>query len=97
MSSKQRQDSKQGCSLGQTRACTELNYKLLVGLWARLRTSPSLRDCLQNRPQVFYRDVYIHTLEEGMTTHSSVLAWRIPWTGGAWQATSMGLQRVSHN
>ena len=48
-------------------------------------------------PQVFCRDVYIHTLEEGMTTHSSVLAWRIPWTGGAWQATSMGLQRVSHN
>ena len=22
------------------------------------------------------------TLEEGMTTHSSVLAWRIPWTEG---------------
>ena len=20
-------------------------------------------------------------LEEGMTTHSSILAWRIPWTG----------------
>ena len=26
-------------------------------------------------------------LEEGMTTHSSILAWRIPWTNGAWQAT----------
>ena len=25
-------------------------------------------------------------LEEYMTTHSSILAWRIPWTG-AWQAT----------
>ena len=25
-------------------------------------------------------------LEEGMATHSSILAWRIPWTG-AWQAT----------
>ena len=23
-------------------------------------------------------------LEEGMATHSSILAWRIPWTG-AWQ------------
>ena len=23
---------------------------------------------------------YLITLEEGMTTHSSVLAWRIPWT-----------------
>ena len=25
-------------------------------------------------------------LEEGMATHSSILAWRISWTG-AWQAT----------
>ena len=31
-------------------------------------------------------------LEEGMATHSSILAWRIPWTaepGGVW---SIGLQ-----
>ena len=36
-------------------------------------------------------------LEEGMATHSSVLAWRIPWTEEPdwWQ--SMGLQRVRHN
>ena len=26
-------------------------------------------------------------LEEGMTTHSSILAWRIPMNRGAWQAT----------
>ena len=26
-------------------------------------------------------------LEEEMATHSSVLAWEIPWTEGAWQAT----------
>ena len=25
-------------------------------------------------------------LEEGMTTHSSILAWRIPMDRGAWQA-----------
>ena len=23
-------------------------------------------------------------LEKGMAIHSSILAWRIPWTGGAW-------------
>ena len=36
-------------------------------------------------------------LEEGMATHSSVLAWRIPWTDepdGLW---SMGSQRVGHD
>ena len=26
-------------------------------------------------------------LEEGMATHSSILAWRIPMDGGAWQVT----------
>ena len=26
-------------------------------------------------------------LEEGMTTHSGILAWRIPTDRGAWQAT----------
>ena len=25
--------------------------------------------------------------EKGMETHSSILAWRIPWTRGAWWAT----------
>ena len=33
-------------------------------------------------------------LEEGMATHSSILAWRIPWTeepGGLW---SMGSQEL---
>ena len=26
------------------------------------------------------------TLEAGMVTHSSILAWEIPWKEGAWQA-----------
>ena len=33
-----------------------------------------------------------NTLEKGKATHSSILAWRIPWT--VW---SMGLQRVGHD
>ena len=35
--------------------------------------------------------------EEGMATHSSVLAWRIPWTEKPGGLKSMGLQRVGHN
>ena len=27
------------------------------------------------------------SLEEGMATHSSILAWSISWAGGDWQAT----------
>ena len=36
-------------------------------------------------------------LEEGMTTHSSVLAWRIPRTEEPDGLQSMGSQRVGHN
>ena len=32
-------------------------------------------------------------LEKGMATHSSVLAWRIPWTEEPGGLQSMGLQR----
>ena len=36
-------------------------------------------------------------LKKGTATHSSILAWRIPWTEGAWWATVHGLKRVGHN
>ena len=36
-------------------------------------------------------------LEESMATHSSVLAWRIPWTGKSGRLQSMASQRVGHN
>ena len=36
-------------------------------------------------------------LEEEMATHSSVLAWRIPWTEEPGGLRSMGSQRVGHN
>ena len=36
-------------------------------------------------------------LEEGMATHSSILAWRIPWTEEPGGLQSMGSQRVGHD
>ena len=36
-------------------------------------------------------------LEEGMATHSSVLAWRISWTKEPDRLPSMGSQRVRHD
>ena len=35
--------------------------------------------------------------EEGMATHSSVLAWRIPWTEEPGGLRSTASQRVGHN
>ena len=36
-------------------------------------------------------------LEKGMATHSSILAWRIPWTEEPGGLQSMGLLRVGHD
>ena len=36
-------------------------------------------------------------LEEGMATHSSILAWKILWTEESGRLQSMGSQRVRHN
>ena len=36
-------------------------------------------------------------LEEGMATHSSTLAWRIPWTEEPGGLQSMGSHRVGHD
>ena len=36
-------------------------------------------------------------LEKGMVTHSSILAWRIPWTEGPGGLQSIGLQRMGHD
>ena len=36
-------------------------------------------------------------LEKEMATHSSILAWRIPWTEEPGMLQSPGLQRVRHN
>ena len=37
------------------------------------------------------------SLEKGMATHSSVPAWRIPWTEEPGGAQSTGSQRVGHD
>ena len=34
-----------------------------------------------------------YTLDKAMATHSSVLAWEIPWTEEPWGLQSMGLKK----
>ena len=36
-------------------------------------------------------------LEKEMATHSSIFAWKIPWTEGSGSLQSMGSQRVGHD
>ena len=37
------------------------------------------------------------SLEKGMATHSSILAWRIPWTEKLGRLQSIGSQGVGHD
>ena len=36
-------------------------------------------------------------LEDGMATHSNILAWKIPWTEEPGRLQSMGSQRIRHD
>ena len=55
-------------------------------------------DCQGRRQEMQVRSLgWEDPLEEGLAAHSSILAWRTPWTeepGGLW---SIGSQRVEHN
>ena len=50
----------------------------------------------QTRLTDFTLTSHFHALEEEMATHSSVLAWRIPWTEEPGGLLSMGSHRVRH-
>ena len=43
------------------------------------------------------REQLIHLLEKEMATHSSILAWRIPWTEEPGRLQSVGSQRVGYD
>ena len=56
---------------------------------------------IKNLPAL--QETQIHSLgwedpqEKEMATHSSIFAWRIPWTEELGGLQSMGLQRVGHD
>ena len=51
----------------------------------------------QTRLSGFTFTFHFHILEKEMATHSSVLAWRIPWTEEPGRLHSMGSHRVGHD
>ena len=53
---------------------------------------------VQYLPNAYYPGiVHFHAMEKAMATHSSVLAWKIPWTVEPGGLPSMGLHRVGHD
>jgi len=59
-----------------------------------VKTLPAMQELQETRVQSLdWED----PLEEGMATHSSILAWEIPWTEEPGRLQSIGLQRVRHD
>ena len=66
-----------------------------------LQRAPRVAQMVKNLPAM--QETWVPSLgpedplEKGMASHSSVLAWRIPWTEEPGVLQSMGLQRVRHD
>ena len=56
-----------------------------------------LAQMVNNLPPVQETLDWEDPLEKGMVTHSSICAWRIPWTEEPGGLQSMGSQRVGHH
>ena len=64
---------------------------MFMGPWWLIQNPPTMQEtCVRS---LGWED----PLEKGMATHSSVPAWRIPWTEEPGRLQSMGLQRVGHS
>ena len=61
--------------------------------WAAVHGVATSQTQLSNLTFTFH----FHTLEKEMATHSSILAWKIPWMEGPGGLQSMGLLRVRHD
>ena len=72
---------------------THSEFTLLHNTWAFL-----VDQKVKNLPKMW--ELWVQSLsqedplEKGMTTHSSILAWRIPWTQEPGRLQSSGSQRV---
>ena len=80
-----------------TQACIRVNRKQMVYFGSRPFESDSSNSmqCSYSTPVIVlsvHRDP-----EKEMATHSSVLAWRIPWTEEPGGLPSMGSHRVRHD
>ena len=75
-----------------------LGYPVCFLQWVLTKYAPLVAQTVKNLPAVQKTQVLSlgreDPLEKGMATHSSILAWRIPWTGEPGGLQSMGSQRV---
>ena len=72
------------------------NWREFPMLWDT-QAALVVKDLPANARDIRYTLGWEAPLENGMATHSSILAWRIPRTEGPGRLQSIGLQRVRHD
>ena len=71
--------------MGPLQTFISLNIPVPRGEWASLGGS-NVKESTRNTETWVQSLGWEDALEEGMATHSSILAWRIPMERGAWRA-----------
>ena len=71
-------------------------YRVLMHIWTSLVTQmvKRLPTIWETQVQSLGRE---DLLKKEMATHSSILAWKIPWMEEPGRLQSMGLKRIGHN
>ena len=73
-----------------------MDNKGIIMLWSSL-----VAQTVKHLPTMW--ETWVHSLgwedllEKEMATHSSILAWKIPWMEEPGRLQSMGSQRIGHN
>ena len=70
------------------------DVQAVLGSWCSMMWASLVTQMVKNLPAMWETWVWSmgweDTLEEGMATHTSILAWRIPMDRGAWRTTVLG-------
>ena len=85
------------CSITRAQGQSYLSssvYKPGLPQWLSGKESPSMQETQELQDQSLGRE---DSLEEGTATHSSILAWRVPWTEEPGRPQSIVSQRVRHD
>ena len=76
-------------------------WRALLSHWRNTTRASLVTQMVKNLPAMQETQVRSlgreDSLEKGTATHSSILAWRIPWTEEPGGLQSMGSQRIGHN
>ena len=80
---------------------SRITYKVLSGIMHKTGRTSLVCQMVRNLPAMQETQVralsWEDPLEKKMATHSSSLAWEIPWTEEPGRLQSIGLQRVEHD